>query len=121
LSSPRAGGGPLAAAGVILLVLGILGGLLGLFVAVVGGSIASSFSDLIGVPGMDDPSGLLGGMVAFIGIIVVVYSLVYLFAGIGILRSRMGPGDGPHRGHLGGLIWLGGWARATRPTSRSRS
>lgn len=98
-----------AAAGIILLVLGIIGGLLGLFVAVVGGSIASSFSDLIEVPGMDDPSGLLGGMVAFVGIIVVVYSLVYLFAGIGILRSRTwGRVMGLIVGILSGLIWLGG-------------
>lgn len=104
-----------AAAGIILLVLGILGGVLGLFVAVVGGSIASSFSDLIEVPGLDDPSGLLGGVVAFFGIIVVIYSLVYVIGGIGILRSRgWGRVMGLIVGILSGLVWLGGLGQTDR-------
>lgn len=98
-----------AAAGILLLILGILGGLLGLFVAVVGGSLASSFGELMEIPGVTDPSGVIGGMVAFFGIIVVVYSLVYLFAGIGILRSRnWGRILGLIVGIISGLIWLGG-------------
>lgn len=96
-----------AAAGVMLLVLGILGGLLGLFVAVVGGSFVSSLGDFVEVPGVDDPSSFLGGMIAFLGIIVVVYSLVYVFAGIGILRSRgWGRVMGLIVGIISGLIWL---------------
>ena len=98
-----------AAAGIILLLLGILGGLLGLFVAVVGGSLASSFGELMEIPGVTDPSGVVGGVVAFFGIIVVVYSLVYLIAGIGILRSRnWGRILGLIVGIVSGLIWLGG-------------
>ena len=109
--TPGAGGRTTlaAAAGVILLILGILGGLLGLFVAVVGGSLASSFGDLIEIPGMNDPSSFVGGMIAFFGIIVVIYSLVYVFAGIGIVRSRnWGRVMGLIVGILSGLIWLSG-------------
>ncbi|HUG30079.1 MAG TPA: hypothetical protein VMQ65_06180 [Candidatus Limnocylindria bacterium] len=98
-----------AAAGIILLLLGILGGLLGLFVAVVGGSLSASLGDMVEIPGLSDPSGVVGGMVAFFGVIVVVYSLVYLFAGIGILKSRnWGRIMGLIVGIISGLIWLGG-------------
>lgn len=100
-----------AAAGVMLLVLGILGGLLGLFVAVVGGSIVSTLGDVITIPELGDTTtgGILGGMVAFFGILIVVYSLVYVFAGIGIVRSRnWGRVMGLIVGILSGLIWLGG-------------
>lgn len=98
-----------AAAGIILLILGILGGLMGLFVAVVGGSLAASLGDMVEIPGLSDPRGVVGGVVAFFGILVVVYSLVYLFAGIGILRSRnWGRILGLIVGIISGLIWLGG-------------
>lgn len=111
--TPAAGGRTTlaAAAGVILLILGILGGLLGLFVAVVGGSFVASLGDVITIPELGDTSagGLLGGMIAFFGIIVVVYSLVYVFAGIGIVRSRnWGRVMGLIVGILSGLIWLSG-------------
>jgi hypothetical protein len=98
-----------AAAGIIMLVLGVLGGLLGLFVAVVGGSIVSSLGDIVDVPGMNDPGSVIGGVVAFFGIIVVVYSLLYVFGGIGILRSRgWGRVMGLIVGILSGLVWLSG-------------
>jgi hypothetical protein len=108
--APRGGRtGLAAAAGVILLILGILGGLLGLFVAVVGGSFASQFGDLIAVEGLNDPGSLFAGIIAFFGIIVVIYSLVYIIGGIGILRSRnWGRVMGLIVGILSGLIWLGG-------------
>lgn len=98
-----------AIAGVMLLILGLLGGLMGLFVAVVGGSIVSSLGDLVAIEGINDPGSVIGGMVAFFGIIVVVYSLVYVLGGIGILRSRTwGRVMGLTVGILSGLIWLGG-------------
>lgn len=98
-----------AAAGIILLILGILGGLMGLFVAVVGGSLAASLGDMVEIPGLNDPRGVVGGVIAFFGILVVVYSLVYLVAGIGILRSRnWGRIMGLIVGIISGLIWLGG-------------
>jgi hypothetical protein len=98
-----------AIAGVMLLILGLIGGLLGLFVAVVGGSIVSSLGDIVAIEGINDPGSVIGGMVAFFGIIVVVYSLVYVLGGIGILRSRgWGRVMGLTVGILSGLIWLGG-------------
>ncbi|MBI2781990.1 MAG: hypothetical protein HYX55_09380 [Chloroflexi bacterium] len=98
-----------AAAGVIMLILGILGGLLGLFVAVVGGSIVSQLGDIVAVPGLNDPGSVIGGVVAFFGIIVVIYSLVYVIGGIGVLRSRnWGRIIGLIVGIISGLIWLSG-------------
>jgi hypothetical protein len=98
-----------AAAGIMLVILGILGGLLGLFVAVVGGSFASQFGDLVEVPGVNDPGSVMAGFIAFFGIIVVVYSLVYLIGGIGVLRSRgWGRVMGLIVGILSGLVWLSG-------------
>jgi hypothetical protein len=115
VAAPGGRTGLAAAAGVILLILGILGGLLGLFVAVVGGSIASSLSDLVDIPGVSDPSGVVGGVVAFFGILVVIYSLVYLIGGIGILRSRnWGRVLGLIVGILSGLVWLSGLGQADR-------
>lgn len=98
-----------AAAGIIMLILGILGGLLGLFVAVVGGSFASQFGDVLEMPGINDPGSVMAGFIAFFGIIVVVYSLVYVIGGIGILRSRgWGRVMGLIVGILSGLVWLSG-------------
>lgn len=115
VAAPGSRTGLAAAAGIILLILGILGGLLGLFVAVVGGSIASSLSDLVEIPGISDPSGVVGGVVAFFGILIVVYSLVYLIGGIGILRSRnWGRVLGIIVGILSGLVWLSGLGQADR-------
>jgi hypothetical protein len=109
VAAPGGRTGLAAGAGVLLLILGILGGLLGLFVAVVGGSFASTFGDLMDVEGLSDPGSLFGGIIAFFGILVVIYSLVYVFAGIGILRSRgWGRVMGLIVGILSGLIWVGG-------------
>lgn len=100
-----------AAAGVVLLILGVLGGLLGLLVALVGGSFVAGLGDLGYFPELEgaDPAAILAGAVTFFGIVVVIYSLVYLFAGIGILRSRTwGRVMGLIVGIISGLIWLGG-------------
>lgn len=99
-----------AVAGILLIIGGILGGLAGLAVAIVGGSFASSLGDLVEMPDLNggDPGALLGGVVAFFGIIIFVYSLVYLFAGIGVVRNRgWGRVLGLVVGTLSGLVWLG--------------
>ena len=52
----------------------------------------------------------ISGFVAFFGIIVVAYSVAYLFAGIGV-SGTAGPGaacSGIIVGILSGLIWLSG-------------
>lgn len=98
-----------AAAGVLLLILGVLGGLLGLLVVVVGGNFVASLGDLGYFPELEgrDPTAILGGVVAFFGIIIVIYSAVYILAGIGTLRSRgWGRVTGIVIGVLSGLFWL---------------
>ncbi len=99
-----------AIAGLLLLLGGILGGLAGLAVAIIGSSAVASLGDLIELPelqGGADPATVLGGVVAFLGVIVVVYSLMYLIAGIGLLRNRgWGRVLGMVVGILSGLIWL---------------
>jgi hypothetical protein len=100
-----------AIAGVVMLVLGVLGGILGLLVAVVGGTFIASLGDFAEIPDLEgaDPGAVLGGVVAFFGIIVIVYSLIYVIGGIGVLRSRgWGRVMGIVVGIVSGLIWLTG-------------
>jgi hypothetical protein len=104
-----------AIAGVLLLLGGILGGLIGLLVAVVGGTFFGSLGDFMEIPDIEGASGgaLIGGVVAFFGIIILIYSLVYLFAGIGVLRNRgWGRVMGLIVGIISGLIWLSGLTSA---------
>jgi hypothetical protein len=99
-------------AGVALLVLGVLGALFGLLFFALAGMVGSlgqgGFFDE--VPGM--PPGFetsIGGFVAVIGVIVIVYSLLYVAGGIGVLRSRgWGRVIGIVVGIISGLIWLAG-------------
>lgn len=111
VAAARGGRTVLAAiAGVLLIILGILGGLLGLMVAVFGSSIVrqldlSQYGGDFG--GLNDPAAVVSGAIAFVGIIVVVYSLVYLIGGIGVVRSRgWGRVIGLIVGILSGLFWL---------------
>jgi hypothetical protein len=101
------------AAGILLLIGGIGGILLGLLIAVVGGTVVSNlnfdqfgyFPDLRGA----DPGTVAGGVTVFVGIIIAVYSIAYLLAGIGVLRSsNSGRVLGIVVGIISGLIWLGG-------------
>jgi hypothetical protein len=99
-----------AAAGVLLIILGILGGLLGLMITIFGSAIIGQLDlDQFGgdFTGLNDPAAVVSGFIAFIGIVVVVYSLVYLIGGIGIVRSRgWGRVMGLIVGILSGLFWL---------------
>ncbi|MEO5703458.1 MAG: hypothetical protein ABIZ52_02870 [Candidatus Limnocylindrales bacterium] len=101
-----------AIAGVLLILLGILGGLLGLMITVFGSTIVGQLDldqfggDFTG-SGLNDPAAVVSGFLAFVGIVVVVYSLVYLLGGIGIVRSRgWGRVMGLIVGILSGLFWL---------------
>lgn len=99
-----------AIAGVGLIILGVLGGLLGLMVAVFGSSIVtqldlSQYGGDFG--GLNDPAAVVSGAIAFVGIVIVVYSLVYFIGGIGVVRSRgWGRVMGLIVGTLSGLFWL---------------
>jgi uncharacterized membrane protein (DUF2068 family) len=102
-----------AVAGVGLIILGILGGLFGLAIAVFGSSVVrqldlSNYGDFGDI---NDPAAVISGAIAFVGIIVVVYSLIYLIGGIGVVRSRgWGRVMGLVVGTLSGLFWLLGVA-----------
>jgi len=82
-------------AGVLLLLGGILGILLGVLVAVVGGAFISNLGAFTQFPGLTDApelgganaGAIIGGAVAFFGLLVVAYSVAYLLAGIGVLRN----------------------------------
>jgi len=105
-----------AVAGIALLILGILGALIGLLVFAVAGMVGSlgsgGFFDE--VPGM--PPGFetaIGGFVVVLGVIILVYSLLYVIGGIGVLRSRgWGRVIGIVVGIISGLIWI---SAATTP------
>jgi hypothetical protein len=98
-----------AVAGAGLMVLGIIGGLIGLLVAVLGGSIVSQFNldDYGDFGGLNDPAAILSGAIVFFGVLLVVFSLVYLIAGLGVVRSRgWGRVMGLIVGILGSLFWV---------------
>lgn len=108
------------AAGIGLLVFGILMLLIGLlFLAVAGmvGGLAGSggFGEIPGMPpGFE---GAIGGFVVILGIIVMLYSLLYIVGGIGVLRSRgWGRVMGIVVGIITGLFLLAG---LTSPSDES--
>jgi hypothetical protein len=109
----------LALAAGILLILGGIGGiLLGLLAAIVGGSVVSSldFSRFKNVPDFNgaDPGAVAGGVVAFLGAVVVAYSIAYLLAGVGVVRnSNWARVLGIILGIISGLFWLSGVTSAT--------
>jgi hypothetical protein len=117
----------LALAAGILLILGGIGGiLLGLLVAIVGGSVVSSldFSRFNNVPDFNgaDPGAVAGGVVAFFGAVVVAYSIAYLLAGIGVVRNaNWARVLGIILGIISGLIWLSGLANANNAQSGAAS
>jgi len=101
-----------AVAGILLLLGGIGGIVLGLLIAVVGGSVVSNLGGQLGsIPELNgaDPGAVFAGMIAFVGLIIVAYSVAYLLAGIGVLRnSNWARVLGIVVGIISGLIWLSG-------------
>jgi hypothetical protein len=108
-------------AGVLLVIGGILGGLAGLAVAVFGSAVVEMIDDMGQIPDVEglDPRALVTGTIVFFGIIILIYSLVYLIGGIGVLRSRnWGRVLGLIAGILSGLIWLGSVTTPDVPGAR---
>lgn len=104
-----------AIAGVIMIVLGILGGILGLFIAIVGGSFVTALRDYIQIPDLNgaDAGAVIGGFIAFFGVLIAIYSLIYIIGGLGVLRSAgWGRTLGLIVGILSGLVWLSGFTNA---------
>jgi hypothetical protein len=105
-------------AGILLILGGILGGLAGLAVAVFGNAIVQSLEEFGGMPELEgvDAAAFMSGFIVFFGIIILAYSLAYLFAGIGVVRSRdWGRVLGLIVGILSGLIWLSGLGGMNQP------
>jgi len=103
-----------AGAGIGLLVFGVLLLLLGLLFMAVAGMVngmfeSGGFGEFPGMPpGFE---GAMGGFVVVFGVIVILYSLLYIVGGIGVLRSRnWGRVMGIVVGVLTGLLMLSGFA-----------
>jgi hypothetical protein len=110
---------PALAAGILLIIGGVGGILIGLLVAIVGGTVVSSvdFSQFSNTPDLNgaDPGAVAGGVVAFIGAVIVAYSIAYLLAGIGVVRNaNWARVLGIVIGIISGLFWLLGLVNANR-------
>lgn len=105
-----------AGAGAVLLVLGVLGLLLGVlffagtaFFAQLAGDLG--MGQIPGLPPGTDTADIVAGAFAFIGVIVIAYSLLYIVAGFGVLQGRgWGRGIGVTVAVLSSLFWLAGLA-----------
>jgi hypothetical protein len=100
------------AAGILLTVLGILGGLMALAILTIGREVVSSF-DFTNMPGIDtrgaDVGAIAGSAVTFVGILLLVFSAFYIIGGVGVMRSaNWGRVMGIVIGILAGLFWLAG-------------
>jgi hypothetical protein len=112
--APRAGRSGLAAgASGILIVLGILGLILGVL-AFAGTAFFSQLAGDLGgtIPGLPegtDAGDIIAGAFAFVAVIIIAYSLVYIIGGIGVWRGTgWGRGIGLTVAILSGLFWLAG-------------
>ena len=98
-------------AGILLLIGGIGGILIGLLIAVVGGTFISNLGDFGNIPDLKgaNAGAVVGGVVAFVGAIIVAWSVAYLLAGIGVIRnSNWARVLGIVVGIISGLVWLSG-------------
>ena len=108
------------AAGILLVILGVLGGLFSLAVLTIGRSVVDQFdfSSLPGLEGNADPNAIVSGVITFVGIFVLACSTFYIIGGVGVMRSRgWGRVIGIIIGILAGLIWLGSLASSGRAGS----
>lgn len=104
------------AAGILLVILGVLGGLFSLALLTVGREFIRQF-DFTGLPGYTggDPSAFVASVVTFLGIFVLVCSAFYVVGGVGVIRSaNWGRVIGIVIGILAGLIWLGSLANGSQ-------
>ncbi|HJP87851.1 MAG TPA: hypothetical protein VJ850_02310 [Candidatus Limnocylindrales bacterium] len=98
-----------AAAGVVLIVLGVLGGIVALAILTIGRSIIDQFdfSNLPGMQDVQDPGGVINSVFNFVGILLLVFSAFYVIGGVGALRTAgWGRVIGIIIGIVGTLFWL---------------
>jgi hypothetical protein len=104
------------AAGIVLIVLGILGVLVALALLTIGREFVKQV-DFTGLPGYTggDPTAFVTSIVTYGGIVLLVCSTFYVVGGVGTTRSKeWGRVIGIVIGILGGLIWLGSVANIGR-------
>jgi hypothetical protein len=109
------------AAGILLLILGILGGLIALLIITVGREFAQQFN-FANLPGFEggDPSAIVGSVVTFVGIVLLVFSTFYIVGGVGVMRSaNWGRVIGIIVGILATLFWLASFASTGQVGSTS--
>ena len=99
------------AAGILLVILGVLGALFSLVMLTIGRSFVDQF-DFASLPGLEqinDPNAFVGGLITFVGIFVLACSTFYIVGGVGVMRSKgWGRVIGIVIGILAGLLWLAG-------------
>ena len=99
------------AAGILLVVLGVLGVLFSLVMLTIGRGFANQFdfSSLPGLEQINDPNAFVSGVITFVGIFVLACSTFYIVGGVGVMRSKSwGRVIGIVIGILAGLLWLAG-------------
>lgn len=100
------------AAGILLVLLGVLGGLIGLLIVTVGREFATQFN-FANLPGFEggDPSAVVSSVVTFVGIVLLVFSTFYIVGGVGVMRSaNWGRVLGIIIGILATFFWLASFA-----------
>jgi hypothetical protein len=98
-----------AAAGVILLILGILGIIVAVAILTIGRGILDNFdfSTLPGMGDIKDPGGFIGSVFSFVGILLVIFSAFYVIGGVGAMRTAgWARVMGIVIGIVGTLFWL---------------
>jgi len=99
------------AAGILLVILGVLGGLFSLVMLTIGRGFVDQF-DFGSLPGLEqinDPNAFVGGVITFVGIFLLACSTFYIVGGVGVMRSKnWGRVIGIVIGILAGLLWLAG-------------
>ena len=98
-----------AGAGVVLIVLGVLGALFAIAVLTIGRGVIENFdfSTLPGMGDIQDPGAFVSGVFGFIGILLLVFSVLYVLGGVGVLRTAgWGRVIGVVVGIIGTLFWL---------------
>ena len=105
------------AAGILLLILGVLGVLAGVAALTIGREVIKQFdfSTLPGLEQLNDPSGFVDSVLTFGAIFLLVCSTFYVVGGVGVLRSKnWGRVIGIVIGILAALLWLGSFANLGR-------
>jgi hypothetical protein len=91
----------------VLGTLGLIAGVLAFAGTAFFSQLAGDLGDIPGLPAGTDAGDVLAGAFAFVGVIVIAYSLAYVIGGIGVWRGRgWGRVMGLVVSIISGLLWL---------------